>query len=148
MTSKFILSFIRTRGGLCNPSRWLLHKTAGLTTRIPVVLLKRQYQDPPIRSFHNCRQLFQDSENHLIPGSSQSRDTINKPVSDYTESSGRYRISFTCNICKTRCEKEFSKNAYHKGVVIIRCSGCDSMHLIADNLGWFGDKKLEHNYNI
>ena len=24
---------------------------------------------------------------------------------------------------------------------MIRCEGCDSLHLIADNLGWFSDEK-------
>lgn len=30
-----------------------------------------------------------------------------------------------------------SKHAYEKGVVIIKCDGCNSMHLIADHLGWY-----------
>ena len=31
----------------------------------------------------------------------------------------------------------FSKKAYNEGVVLIKCDGCSSMHLIADNLDWF-----------
>ncbi|KAJ3126340.1 hypothetical protein HK098_007604 [Nowakowskiella sp. JEL0407] len=30
-----------------------------------------------------------------------------------------------------------SKNAYTKGVVLIRCDGCNNLHLIADHLGWY-----------
>jgi hypothetical protein len=30
-----------------------------------------------------------------------------------------------------------SKQAYTKGVVIIKCDGCKSLHLMADHLGWF-----------
>jgi hypothetical protein len=34
-----------------------------------------------------------------------------------------------------------SKQSYNHGVVLIRCDGCKNLHLIADHLGWFRDKK-------
>lgn len=36
--------------------------------------------------------------------------------------------------------KIISKGSYEKGIVVVRCDCCDKQHLIADNLGWFGDK--------
>ncbi|KAG5446334.1 Heat shock protein with a zinc finger motif [Clonorchis sinensis] len=58
---------------------------------------------------------------------------------------GKMYIEFTCKKCNHRSCKHFSKHAYQKGIVIIRCEGCQSLHLIADNLGWIKDKhwKLE-----
>lgn len=29
---------------------------------------------------------------------------------------------------------------FFSGIVVVRCDCCDKQHLIADNLGWFGDK--------
>ena len=47
---------------------------------------------------------------------------------------------FTCSKCNTRAAKAFSKQSYEQGVVIVECPGCSSRHLIADHLGWFGQK--------
>ena len=35
--------------------------------------------------------------------------------------------------------------AYQQGAVLVRCPGCEAMHLIADNLDWFklGKVKLD-----
>jgi DNL zinc finger len=48
----------------------------------------------------------------------------------------KFQLQYTCNICETRNAHSISRIAYRQGVVIARCKGCDSQHLIADNLGW------------
>lgn len=48
-------------------------------------------------------------------------------------------IIFTCTKCNTRSAKQFTEHAYKKGVVLVRCPGCQNLHLIADRLGWFDD---------
>ena len=60
-------------------------------------------------------------------------------------SSGQYMIMYTCGVCDHRQSRTFTKDAYHKGIVIVRCEGCEKQHLIADNLGWFhdGGKNIE-----
>jgi protein import protein ZIM17 len=45
---------------------------------------------------------------------------------------------FTCNVCDLRSAKGFSRVAFERGVVIVTCEGCESMHVLADRLGWFG----------
>jgi protein import protein ZIM17 len=54
---------------------------------------------------------------------------------------GLMLIMFTCGVCNSKQGRTFSKDSYTKGVVLIRCEGCDNLHLIADNLGWFKDSK-------
>lgn len=55
-------------------------------------------------------------------------------------------IVFTCTVCDTRSVKQFTENAYNNGVVIVQCPGCQSRHLIADNLGFFEDE--EDGWNV
>lgn len=41
--------------------------------------------------------------------------------------------------------KQFSEHSYEKGVVLVRCPGCQNLHLIADRLGWFDDTDGDNN---
>ena len=36
--------------------------------------------------------------------------------------------------------KVVSKSSYESGVVLVKCNCCDKHHLIADNMGWFGNR--------
>lgn len=73
------------------------------------------------------------------------QQTSDKPNADYNyrqenKQSAQMVMMFTCGKCDVRSVKSFSKVAYTRGVVLVECPGCRARHLIADNLGWFGEK--------
>ncbi|TPP60011.1 DNL-type zinc finger protein [Fasciola gigantica] len=77
-----------------------------------------------------------------------------EPHNSQADVSGKMYIEFTCKKCNHRSKKYFSKKAYLHGIVIIRCDGCENLHLIADNVGWIKDDrwrledvvKVDHKY--
>ena len=78
--------------------------------------------------------------------STETENTNHSPVKNADTSvqfalEGTMLAIFTCTVCNTRHSYQFSKTSYKSGFVIVKCPGCSSHHLVADNLGWFSDKK-------
>jgi mitochondrial protein import protein ZIM17 len=76
-----------------------------------------------------------------VPVSDSS--TLSIPGTRTTNSGRMLAMVYTCNICETRSMKQFTHAAYTHGVVLVRCPGCQNLHLIADNVGYFADESYD-----
>lgn len=86
---------------------------------------------------------------------SNTKNNNNIIISEHTNLvSRKFKLQYTCKICDHRNSHSVSRIAYRNGVVIAFCKGCESKHLIADNLGWSnyiggfdfdgGERNIEH----
>ncbi|XP_010253929.1 PREDICTED: uncharacterized protein LOC104595063 [Nelumbo nucifera] len=81
---------------------------------------------------------YSQSSHSLSPTTSSA---VNYTALSNLKTSKRHDLAmiFTCKVCETRSIKTVCRESYEKGVVVVRCGGCNNLHLIADRLGWFGE---------
>ena len=84
---------------------------------------------------NNGDQKLQYVNEHVLTDNESQEITKKKEVKELI-------AIFTCQVCSTRKDYRFGKHSYEKGIVIVRCPGCNKLHLVADNLGWFRDEKV------
>ena len=47
------------------------------------------------------------------------------------------QMLYTCNQCDTKNAAKFSASSYETGSIVVRCEGCQSLHLLVDHLKFF-----------
>lgn len=108
---------------------------APTNTKVSVKPFSKRITNYSVNSLRLCTKRLFCSKDDTAAQSSFTTN-INQKLG---EISRKLQLAFTCKVCKTRNLKTISHLSYTKGVVIVRCNGCDNNHLIADNLNWFTD---------
>ena len=101
-----------------------------------------------IKSSETLFQQDLKSSAKLSSDSENQQSFYSQKVPLATIQSEKKALAFTCKVCNTRNLKFISKLAYEKGVVIVKCGGCNNNHLIADNLGWWSELSAKNIKNI
>ena len=105
-----------------------------------------RYQSGRIRLLYDVHAIIEPSssdpdneENNDKTIRSSSSNSIARPEIIRPKARGgvteKMLIIYTCKTCGTRNSQEISKIAYKEGIVVSKCSGCKTSHLVADNTG-------------
>lgn len=136
MSSTLVRSQVKL---LFSPTSTGIRKFHALSSTLPILSLNERFWN------RCCLQKSdqQPSETKKVRKYHVSRICcIENGNTDELKLEGKLYFEYTCNICENRSNKIISKQAYQNGVVLVRCDECKNLHLIADNLGWFCDEKV------
>lgn len=103
-----------------------------------VTVSNSNYWSQPTRRFKSDDSHNDDESIHVKVNIPESLD-----IPGAEKGAEKMAIIYTCNVCETRSIKQFTKRAYTEGVVIATCPGCGSRHLLADQLGYFGEESFQ-----
>ncbi|XP_022089003.1 uncharacterized protein LOC110978367 isoform X2 [Acanthaster planci] len=106
-----------------------------ISSVMPPTVDQSSFGKHTMRPIHTGLRIFSNDQNN----SNENKDVGTKTALGKIPDSERLNLIFTCKVCDTRSMKSISRIGYEKGVVIVKCPGCNKNHLIADNLGWFAD---------
>ncbi|KAL2904595.1 DNL-type zinc finger protein [Bienertia sinuspersici] len=132
----------------CNPlpmTKFILQKYSNLNQAVEMNSEASSQENDNTESAVDCCSEIGGSTNKLACDSKADVDSdfaaVSHNVMSKLKVSARHDLAlvFTCKVCETRSMKMCSRDSYEKGVVVVRCGGCDNLHLIADRLGWFGE---------
>jgi len=113
------------------------HFSSGMTFPSPNTIFQKRHSTSPVT--HTA------SPEYPMDGvMEETVTTMETPAAEelLQLSPSRY-IEFNCSICSEKVAQSFHKPANEKGVVIIRCSGCQNLHLISDNFIGYSERGVE-----
>ena len=138
-----VLSQVGRKSGriLCSPNVRHLSRTVPLNStatsfHLPSFSVLSSFQ----RRALCTDKLVNGTESPVNKNKGASRGVDFSDVPGVKSEGDKYAMVYTCSVCETRAAKMISKQAYHHGTVLIRCPGCQNLHLIADHLGQFEER--------
>ncbi len=113
----------------------------------PIAALPSPFSSSSLSSFRGGWNSLTAGKRGVAASSAVRAFSTLESVGDAPPSSAdphaRFVVVYTCMVCETRAAKSVSRQAYDYGVVLLRCDGCEKLHLFADRLGWFDDNSTD-----
>lgn len=115
---------------------------------LSIARLPRRTTCPAYKSIHTCAISPLSRVSHAVQ-QRRHKSSVNSPDSKLgvtapttpTAEAGEepaqrpsYELVFTCKPCGDRSAHVVTKQAYHKGTILIRCPKCNAHHVLADHL--------------